>query len=165
MSRGFNRVILMGNLAKDPDVKTIPSGQTVANITVAVGREWKDKSGEKQSHTDFVQCQAWGKLADIVGQYAAKGKPVLVEGRLSVRDFDDAKTGQHRWVTEVVLDNLTLLPGGNGQRQEHHGGSCGEASSPRGEARGDFPDGFANEFPMDFSEVQEEGGRNVDIPF
>ena len=132
MSRGFNKVILMGNLAKDPDVKTIPSGQAVANFTVAVGREWKDRDGAKQSHTDFVQCQAWGKLADFVGQYTAKGKPVLVEGRLSVRDFEDAKTGQRRWVTEVVLDNMTLV----GSGQKRNTGETGDATGTDAGAMG-----------------------------
>lgn len=142
MSRGYNKVILMGNLAKDPEMKTIQSGQSVARITVAVGREWKDKGGEKQSQTDFIQCQAWGKLADIVGRYTAKGKPVLVEGRLSVRSYDDTKTGQKRWATEVVLDNLTLL--GSGQT-----GSAGQPGTPREDAGG----------------IVDEAGPDVALPF
>lgn len=120
MSRGYNRVILMGNLAKDPDVRYV--GQTkTARITVAVGREWKDRqSGQKQSHTDFVSVVAWGFNADLCETYLRKGRPILVEGRVSVRDFDDSKTGQHRWVTEVVADNLILMPGG-----KREGGSAG----------------------------------------
>ena len=107
MSRGFNRVIIMGNLARDPDVRHTPSKQKVARITVAVGRQWKNKTtGELQNHTDFISVSSWNFVADICERYVKKGRPVLVEGRLSVRDFDDAKTGQHRWVTEVVADNI-----------------------------------------------------------
>jgi len=120
VSRGFNKVILMGNLAKDPDVRYTPSKQKVARITVAVGRQWKSKTGEIQNHTDFIQVVAWAFSADICEKYLRKGRPVLVEGRLSVRDFDDARTGQHRWVTEVVADNLILMPGG-----KREGGSAG----------------------------------------
>jgi single-strand DNA-binding protein len=110
MARGYNRVIIMGNLARDPDVRFTPSKQKVARITVAIGRQWKNKtSGELQSHTDVVTVSAWNYVADICDRYLKKGRPVLVEGRLSVRDFDDAKTGQHRWVTEVVADNIVLL--------------------------------------------------------
>ena len=138
-----------------------------------MGREWKDKSGEKQSRTDFIQCQAWGKLADIVGQYAAKGKPVLVEGRLSVRDFDDARTGQHRWVTEVVADSLTLLPGGKRDEEgEPFRASAPSYGAPRAAAPqedlGSLRDekGFGDEFPLDFSEIPDEGTPgDVDIPF
>ena len=104
MSRGYNKVILMGNLARDPDVRHTPSKQKVARFTVAVGRQWKNRStGETQNHTDFIPVVAWGFLADICDRYLRKGKPVLVEGRIQVRDYDDPKTGMRRWVTEVKI--------------------------------------------------------------
>ena len=110
MSRGYNRTVLMGNLARDPDVRFTPNKQKVARITVAIGRQWKNKAtGELQSHTDFIPVVAWGASADICERYLKKGRPVLVEGRITVRDFDDIKTGQHRWVTEVVAENIVLL--------------------------------------------------------
>ena len=90
MSRGFNRVILMGNLAKDPDIRATQSKQKVARLTVAVGKQWKDKqTGETKSHTDFINVSAWGFTADICEKYLSKGKPVLIEGRISVRDYDE----------------------------------------------------------------------------
>ena len=173
MSRGFNKVILMGNLAKDPDVRYTPSKQKVARITVAVGRQWKSKTGELQSHTDFIAVVAWGFSADLCEKYLRKGRPVLVEGRLTVRDFDDARTGQHRWVTEVVADNLTLLSGGKREEGEEgfrpaapsYGPS--RAAAPQ-EDLGSLRDekGFGDEFPLDFSEVSDEGASgDVDIPF
>jgi single-strand binding protein len=95
----------MGNLARDPDVRFTPNKQKVARITVAIGRQWKNKAtGELQNHTDFVNVSA-GVLRQIsANAISKKGRPVLVEGRISVRDFDDPKTGQHRWVTEVVAE-------------------------------------------------------------
>ncbi|WP_352425771.1 single-stranded DNA-binding protein [Aminomonas paucivorans] len=173
MSRGFNKVILMGNLAKDPDVRYTPSKQKVARITVAVGRQWKSKTGEIQNHTDFIQVVAWAFSADICEKYLRKGRPVLVEGRLSVRDFDDARTGQHRWVTEVVADSLTLLPGGKRDEEgEPFRASAPSYGAPRTAAPqedlGSLRDekGFGDEFPLDFSEIPDEGTPgDVDIPF
>ena len=179
MARGYNRVIIMGNLARDPDVRFTPNKQKVARITVAIGRQWKNKAtGELQSHTDFVNVSAWGFTADICERYLKKGRPVLVEGRISVRDFDDPKTGQHRWVTEVVAENIVLL--GSGRREdEGPSGSISHSEHSSGSARmhsdavsgGDMgslreEEGFEDEFPLDFSEMGgTEGPGDVQIPF
>ncbi|MDD4159675.1 MAG: single-stranded DNA-binding protein [Synergistaceae bacterium] len=178
MARGYNRVILMGNLARDPDVRFTPNKQKVARITVAIGRQWKNKAtGELQSHTDFVNISAWSFTADICERYLKKGRPVLVEGRISVRDFDDPKTGQHRWVTEVVADNIVLL--GSGRREDEGSSSVSHAEQNPGNARmhsdavsgGDMgslreEEGFEDEFPLDFSEMGgTEGPGDVQIPF
>lgn len=180
MSRGFNRVVLMGNLARDPDVRFTPSKQKVARITVAIGRQWKNKAtGELQSHTDFIPVVAWSFSADLCEKYLKKGRPVLVEGRITVRDFDDVKTGQHRWVTEVIAENIVLL--GSGRRDDEGTSDYapraeqsaysrpapssdavqgGDMGSLRGEA------GFEDEFPLDFSELGgTEGPGDVQIPF
>ncbi|MCE5201064.1 MAG: single-stranded DNA-binding protein [Synergistaceae bacterium] len=181
MSRGYNRVVLMGNLAKDPDVRFTPSKQKVARITVAIGRQWKNKAtGELQNHTDFVSVVAWGFSADICERYLKKGRPVLVEGRISVRDFDDVKTGQHRWVTEVVAENIVLL--GSGRREDE---GTSDYSSSHAAVQQNHPkqqmsdavlggdmgslreeEGFEDEFPLDFSEISgSEGPGDVEIPF
>lgn len=184
MSRGFNRAVLMGNLARDPDVRFTPSKQKVARITVAVGRQWKNKAtGELQSHTDFVNVVAWSFLADLCERYLKKGRPVLVEGRISVRDYDDQKTGQHRWVTEVVADNIVLLSSGRRDDEAPSGYSRPEQSSQQGysstqsyqssdaiSAGADMGSlreeaGFEDEFPLDFSEMNGDGQGDVDIPF
>lgn len=145
----------MGNLARDPDIKQVNS-QKVAHITVAVGREWKDKTtGERKSHTDFINVVAWGYLADLCERYTQKGKPVLVEGRLSVRDYDDKTTGQKRWVTEVVADNIVLL----GSTKDNGGGQQGQGVA---EEAGYTQPALDEEFPLDFS---GDGGENADIPF
>jgi len=159
MSRGFNRVILMGNLTRDPDIRSAPSKQKVARITVAVGRQWKNKAtGETESHTDFVPVVAWSFLADICDRYLQKGKPVLVEGRLQVREYQDPKTGERKWATEVIAENLTLLP--SGRRDDDSNGCARQPYSPPKQQSGG--DEFDDDFSFDFS---GPGGDAVDVPF
>lgn len=164
MSRGFNKIVIMGNLARDPDVRHTPSKQKVARFTVAVGREWKDKvSGEKKSQTDFIPVVAWTFLADLADNYLRKGKPVLVEGRLQVREYEDSKTGGRRWATEVIAENITMLPSG-GRDQSAPAGS----SQPYGRRNDNLPGAYGQDvadepdFPLDFSEL---GDDEVEVPF
>ena len=120
--RGFNKVILMGNLARDPDIRETRAGWKMAGFTVACGREWFDKdSRERKSAVDFIRCVAWGNLADIVGKYLSKGKPAHVEGHLSVSSYE--KNGQKIWKTDVLAESVILL---SGSRQEN--GGYGERS-------------------------------------
>ncbi|NLD05540.1 MAG: single-stranded DNA-binding protein [Synergistaceae bacterium] len=181
MARGYNRVTIMGNLARDPDVRFTPNKQKLARITVAIGRQWKNKAtGELQSHTDFVNVSAWGFTADICERYLKKGRPVLVEGRISVRDFDDPKTGQHRWVTEVIAENIVLLGSGrredegpsasasNSQAEQNPGSTRMHSDAVSGGDMGSLreEEGFEDEFPLDFSEMGgTEGPGDVQIPF
>ena len=109
MARGFNKVMIMGNVVRDPDVRSFGDSSLVARFTVAVGYKYKNRNGDVTEHTDFISCAAWGGTAKIVQQYVKKGNPLFVEGRLSCRDFDDPKTGQHRWVTEVNAESVVLL--------------------------------------------------------
>jgi single-strand DNA-binding protein len=182
MSRGFNRVILMGNLARDPDIRHTPSKQKVARITVAVGRQWKNKAtGELQSQTDFIPVVAWSNLADICDRFLRKGKPVLIEGRMQVRDYEDAKTGTRKWVTDVVAENLVLLPSGRRDddygeipapkpQERYHAQAPKEAAQPYqsgdvASLRDDID--FEEDFPLDFSELPDtsDGAGEVDVPF
>ena len=172
MSRGYNRTILMGNLAKDPDIRTTQSNQKVARMTIAVGKQWKDKqTGEAKSHTDFINVSAWGYTADICEKYLSKGKPVLIEGRISVRDYDDEKTGKHVWITEVIAENVTLLGGGQNSGQGNTEPQSRADTAPRAEASADMGSlrdeaGFEDEFPLDFSALEgQEGPGEVAIPF
>lgn len=171
MSRDYNRVILIGRLTKDPDVRTTPTGQKVARFSLANGREWKDKvTGEKKQETQFHPIQAWGRVAETLGTYTHKGDRILVEGRLSSRDFDDPKTGVHRWVTEVVADTIIML-GSKGGTQGQTAGASAPSAQPQaqyypgtdaGSLRGDM--GFEEQFPLDFSEL-DPNGSDPEIPF
>lgn len=110
----LNKVMLIGRLTRDPELRTIPSGQTVATFSVATSRQWKDQQGQQQSVTEFHNIVAWRKLAEIVGQYLKKGKQVYIEGYLQTRSWDD-QAGQKRYKTEIVADNLIMLGSPTGQ--------------------------------------------------
>ncbi|MBI2312400.1 MAG: single-stranded DNA-binding protein [Betaproteobacteria bacterium] len=103
-----NKVILIGNLGADPEVRYLPSGDAVTNIRIATTDTWKDKNGEKQEHTEWHRIAFFGKLAEIAGEYLKKGSPVYVEGRIRTRKWQD-KEGQDRYSTEIVADRMQLL--------------------------------------------------------
>jgi single-strand DNA-binding protein len=108
-----NKVILIGNLGKDPETRYLPSGDAVTNISVATTDTWKDKSGEKQEHTEWHRVAFFGKVAEIAGEYLKKGSPVYVEGRIRTRKWQD-KEGNDKYSTEIVADRMQLLGGRGG---------------------------------------------------
>lgn len=103
-----NKVILVGNLGKDPEVRYMPSGDAITNINLATTDSWKDKNGEKQERTEWHKVAFFGKLAEIAGEYLKKGSQVYVEGRLQTRKWQD-KEGQDRYTTEIVADRMQML--------------------------------------------------------
>ncbi|MBI5970759.1 MAG: single-stranded DNA-binding protein [Deltaproteobacteria bacterium] len=108
--RGVNKVILVGNLGKDPEVRYSPSGMAVCNFSIATTENWKDKEGNKQDKTEWHKIVTFGKLAEICGEYLAKGKQIYIEGRLQTRTWDD-KSGVKRYTTEVVASEMLMLGG------------------------------------------------------
>lgn len=108
MAMSLNRVQLIGNLTRDPEMKQIPGGQVVTSFGVATNFTWKDQSGERQNKVEFHNCVAWRKLAEICGQYLKKGSKVFVEGRLQTRDWE-GEDGVKRYRTEITLDNMIML--------------------------------------------------------
>jgi single-strand DNA-binding protein len=104
-----NKVILIGNLGRDPEVRSTPSGQPVASFTLATSRRWKDKSGQRQEQTEWHNIVCWGRQAEVAGQYLTKGKQIYVEGRLQTRSWDDRQTGEKRYKTEIVCENFQML--------------------------------------------------------
>jgi single-strand DNA-binding protein len=113
MAMSLNRVQLIGNLTRDPELKQIPGGQVVASFGIATNRTWKDASGEKQEKADFHNIVVWGKLAEICGQYLKKGGKIFIEGRMQTRDWE-GDDGVKRYRTEVVGENMIML-GGRGE--------------------------------------------------
>lgn len=106
----INKVFLIGNLGKDPDVRYMPSGKAVANVTIATSESWKDKNtGEKQERTEWHNVVFYSPLAEIVGQYLRKGSSVFVEGRLQTRKWQDKTTNQDRYTTEVIANEMKML--------------------------------------------------------
>ncbi|HQW19973.1 MAG TPA: single-stranded DNA-binding protein, partial [Rhodocyclaceae bacterium] len=136
-----NKVILVGNLGKDPDVRYLPSGEAVTNITLATTDNWKDKtSGEKKEATEWHRVVFFRRLAEVAGQYLKKGSQVYIEGSLKTRKWQD-KDGQDRYTTEIVADEMKML----GSRQAPPAGvaskpNMSQAASPASSGLGDFED-------------------------
>jgi len=117
----LNKVIIIGNLTRDPELKALPSGVQVTNIGVATNRVWKDKDGNKQEAVEFHNVVAFGRQAEIINQYLRKGSSVLIEGRLQTRSWDDKDTGKKMYRTEIIAENMQLGPrreGGGVESQE-----------------------------------------------
>ncbi len=113
MARSVNKVILIGNLGKDPELRYAPSGSAVATFSLATNEQWKDQEGNPQERTTWHNIVIWGKLAEIAAEYLKKGRKIYIEGRLQYRDYED-KSGNKRFVTEIVVNDLVML----GSRQD-----------------------------------------------
>jgi single-strand DNA-binding protein len=127
---GVNKVILIGNLGADPEVRTTPQGATVANMRLAVSESWKDQQGQRQERTEWVNLVVWRQQAEIAQRFLHKGSKIYVEGKLQTRSWDDKATGQKRYATDVVVDTFTMLDGRPGGEGGHGGGGGGDRSYP-----------------------------------
>lgn len=128
MARSFNQVILMGNLTRDPELRTIPSGQSVCSFSLALNRSFKGQDGNWQEATDYVDVVAWGPLGERVAQYLSKGRPALINGRIQSRSWE--QDGQKRSKVEIVAQDVTFLGGrGDGDGGASDGASSSNSSS------------------------------------
>ncbi len=156
MAKSVNKVILIGNLGKDPEVKYTPQGTPVAKITVATNERFKDKSGNWQDRTEWHNVVLWQRLAEIAGEYLKKGGKVYIEGRLQTHSWDDKQTNQKKYMTEIIANDLVLLSG----RGEGGGGSEGYSGGSRG---------ASNHFDQSAPPEHEPAGASPitdeDIPF
>jgi single-strand DNA-binding protein len=114
LAKGINKQILVGNLGRDPETKYTPKGTTVTKFSVAVGERTKSQDGEWQDHTEWFNCVAFGKSAEILEQYAKKGHSIYIEGKSRTRSWEDKESGQKKYMTEVIIDDFAFLSGGNG---------------------------------------------------
>ena len=133
MANSVNKVILVGRLGKDPEVKYTQTGTPVARFTLATDESWKDQSGEKQQRTEWHNIVAWRKLAEICGQYLNKGKLVYIEGRLQTRSWED-KEGNKRYTTEVQADNMVMLSARTDEARQEKGVAAAASSNSGFEA-------------------------------
>lgn len=147
----LNRAMIIGNLTRDPEVRTTTTGQNVASFGVATNHAWKDASGQKQEKAEFHNIVAWGKLADICGQFLAKGRKVYVEGRLQTREWE-GQDGQKRTRTEIVCENMIMLDRGG-------------AAPAGGEARATASAHSSSAAPAAAAQGGEDEIRVEDIPF
>src|ERR1700734_3743121 len=125
MPKSVNKVILLGNVGKDPEVKFLPSGLPVANLTLATSDRFKDKAGEWQDRTEWHNLTAYQRVAEIIRDYVKKGAKLYVEGRIQTRSWDDQATGQKKYRTEIIVNDIMLLSG----RGAEDGGGSGQRSN------------------------------------
>lgn len=165
-----NKVILVGRLTRDPEIRTTPSGQNVASVSMATNSYWTDKGGQRQERTEFHNVVLWGRLAEIAGQYATKGSELYVEGRLQTRTYT-AKDGSERRTTEIVGENLQLgarpqgqggggYQGGAGRQQQAQAGRPTTGQAPA--AKQETP---IEEIPTINLDDEKEDVRIEDVPF
>lgn len=159
MARGVNKVILIGNLGRDPEVRYLPSGSAVTNLAVATSDTWRDKqSGEQQERTEWHRVVMFNRLAEIAGEYLRKGSQVYIEGRLQTRKWQDKQSGQDRYSTEIVANEMQMLGsagGGGSASYGNQGGASRRGPSQPGTSSGSAPAAVP---PMD-DELDD------DIPF
>ena len=135
MSGTVNSVFIIGNLGADPDVRTTPSGQMVANLSIATSESFTNREGQRQERTEWHRVQVWAKTAELAQRYLAKGAKVCVQGRIQTRSWDDPQTGTKRYSTEIVGERLTFLdraPGSGAGSDTPRGSQQGPGPAPKG---------------------------------
>jgi single-strand DNA-binding protein len=132
---GVNKVILVGNLGRDPELRYTQNGQAVANFTLATSESWTDKSGEKTERTEWHRIVTWGKLAEMCAQYLSKGRTVYIEGRLQTREWED-RDGNKRQTTEINAGTVQFLGGPRGEGAGPRPSAPGDGGDPGGSAGG-----------------------------
>jgi len=154
----LNKVFIIGNLTRDPEIKAIPSGIKVCSFSVATNRVWKDKNGVKQEAADYHNVVVFGRQAETTAQYMKKGSQVMVEGRMQTRSWDDAATNTKKYRTEVIADRVQFGSNSSGTKS---GGSFDQSSSTK-DSQAQAP---AKEEELDTIEYPEEQINTEDIPF
>lgn len=148
----LNKVFLYGNLTRDPELKALPSGGQVANFGIATNRSYKDKSGQRQETTEFHNIVAFGRTAEVIGQYLKKGRPVFVEGRLQTRSWDDKEGGKKNYRTEIIVENFQF------------GADAGKGSAGSGNYAAEEPQSAPKE-DAEAIKYPDEEINPEDIPF
>ena len=147
MSRGVNKVILLGNLGRDPEIRYSASGGAIANVTLATSEQWKDKAtGEPREATEWHRVVFFGRLAEIINQYLGKGSQIYVEGKLQTRKWQD-REGRERYTTEIVAHEMQMLGGSESSSAVGRGDRQGNPRGP-GRATENSPDDFGDDIPF-----------------
>jgi single-strand DNA-binding protein len=154
----FNKVYLMGNLTRDPEMRVTPKGTAICQFGLAISRSWKDESGQTREETAFVDIEAWGKQGEIISKYCTKGRPLFVEGRLKFDQWEDKTSGQKRSKLKVVLENFQFI-GGRGDGAPASGAGASEPAEP---PSGDTGPGFRAPSPKP---APPKDAGDEDVPF
>ena len=155
----LNKVMLIGNLTRDPELRYTPKGTAVADVAIAINRIWNNEAGQRQEETTFVDVTLWGRQAELAQQYLSKGRGIYVEGRLQMDTWDDKNTGQKRSKLKVIGENLQFLPDGRGGANRPQGHSGGAPAQSGGNDNNGAPKQGAS--PAAADDYAEED----DIPF
>lgn len=151
--RGFSKAIITGNLTRDPELRTTPNGASVCSFSVAVNRVYRDSSGTQQESVSFIDCSAWGKLGEMIGQYAKKGAGVLVSGRLEQRSWEDKNTGQKRSRVEIVVEDFNFTSAASDRNGGSRGGSYDGGGYDGSDTGSGSSANVSDEEPIDLSEI------------
>lgn len=153
MPASFNQVIIVGTLTRDIELKYTQSGTAVCEVTLAINRAYKDANNQKQEETTFVDVTVWGRTAEVMNEYLGKGSSCLIDGRLTLDQWEDKETGQKRSKLKVTANSMQMLGGGNGSQQGGHGRPAGQQQQQRGQGRDTsqqayFDDPHGNDVPF-----------------
>jgi single-strand DNA-binding protein len=158
MAKGVNKVLLLGNLGKDPEIRTTPNGMTVATFSLATAERAKDSTGNWVDKTEWHNLVAFQRTAEIIRDYVKKGSQIFIEGKLQTRSWDDKESGQKKYRTEILVNELTLLGGGSGRSEGGSGSSGGYSSSRSSSSSASSASAPANDYAD--QQITDE-----DIPF
>jgi single-strand DNA-binding protein len=147
----FNKVILAGNLTRDPELRYTPKGTAIGEIGIAVNRTWKSETGEMKEEVTFVDVTAYGRTAEVIAQYLRKGRPILIEGRLKLDSWEDKQTNQKKSKLRVVCENFQFLDSGKGEGMG--GGGPGPSNPPRSRPSAPPPEPSSEEGPPEDDDV------------
>lgn len=165
----YNRVVLVGNLTRDPQVRYTPSSTAVCEIGLAVSRQWFDKqSNSRKEETTFVDVTLWGRTAEVAGEYLSKGRPVLIEGRLQLDQWEDKNTGDKRSKLRVVGETMQMLGSrgdGGGKSGGNQGGQRQQAPAPQQESAGSSSGQSSNEMPPSPVDSFYDSTPDDEVPF
>jgi single-strand DNA-binding protein len=164
----YNKVLLMGNLTRDPQLKYLPSQMAVVEFGIAVNRKYRTQSGEDREEVNFIDCTAWGKTGEVINQYFQKGKPIFIEGRLKYDSWEDKQGGGKRSKLTVVVDNFQFIGGRDGGGQGGGGSQGGDEQAPRRSGppqRGQRPAPQQQQQAPEAPFSEEQQFSEDDIPF
>ena len=154
MAKGFNNVTLMGNLTRDPEMRTTPSGRSVTKFSLAVNRDWKNADGQKQEEVTFVDCTAWGKPGEIITQYTQKGRALLIRGRLQSSSWE--QDGQKRSKLEVIVEDFNFISDRGGDGGGNFSGGSSSSSTNKSDKKSSSKDVAIEDIddkPVDLSDI------------
>ena len=157
----FNKVYLIGNLTRDPELRVTPKGTAICQFGIAVNRQFKDESGALRDDTTFVDIEAWGKQAETISKYMTKGRPLFIEGRLKLDQWEDKNSGQKRSRMKVVLEGFQFLGGG----QRDGGGGAGAGGSAAGGEEGSSPERYSPPPRSGGAKPASTESLDEDVPF